>query len=161
MACHANESLRLLHAPTQDQQRLLTPFQYQLNETLLHSDRSVMPKRRLAWASWNFKVEQSSHHRRATTHYWMNALQGVSKRRNYFVSLNSSEQIDPKSVHYATNYEHPIFTLEAIRAQRELPSLNYSGRLFFCGSYFHYGFHEDACKSGFDAAMAVKQWLQK
>lgn len=161
LACHANQSLRLLHSPTTDQQRLLSPFQYQLNETLLHSDSSVMPERRLAWASWNFKVEQISAYRHATTHYWMNALQGVSEKNNYFVSLNSSRQIDPKRVHYATTYEHPVFTLEAIRAQHELPSLNRSGRLFFCGSYFRYGFHEDACKSGFDAAEAVKEYLSK
>lgn len=161
LACHANQSLDLLNSPTSDQQRLLSPFRYQLNETLLHSDATVMPKRRLAWASWNFKVEESSNHRRSSTHYWMNALQGVSNNRNYFVSLNCSEQINPKLVHYATTYEHPVFTLEAIRAQRELPGLNHSGRLFFCGSYFRYGFHEDACKSGFDAAMAVKQWFQK
>lgn len=160
-ACHADQSLRLLNSPSSEQQRLLSSFQYQSNEALLHTDASVMPKRRLAWASWNFKVEGGSSHRRATTHYWMNALQGVSKKRDYFVSLNSNDQIDPKSIHYSTTYEHPIFTLEAVRAQRELPSLNHAGVLFFCGSYFRYGFHEDACKSGFDAAAAVKQWMKK
>lgn len=161
LACHADQSLRLLNSPSSEQQRLLSSFQYQSNEALLHTDASVMPKRRLAWASWNFKVEGGSLHRRATTHYWMNALQGVSKKRDYFVSLNSNDQIDPISIHYSTTYEHPIFTLAAVRAQRELPSLNHAGDLFFCGSYFRYGFHEDACKSGFDAAAAVKQWMKK
>ncbi len=98
---------------------------------------------------------------RATTHYWMNTLQGVSERKDYFVSLNSTDLIDPKSVLYSTTYEHPVFTLEAIRAQRELPHLNHERRLFFCGSYFRYGFHEDACTAGFDAAKAVLQSLGK
>jgi predicted NAD/FAD-binding protein len=87
----------------------------------------------------------------------MNALQGVSKKRNYFVSLNSASIIDPQSILYSTSYDHPVFTLDAIRAQRELPSLNHGGRLFFCGSYFRYGFHEDACTAGFDAAVAVRK----
>jgi len=161
LAAHANQSLSLLSSPTETQRRLLSHFTYQRNETLLHTDSSVMPERRLAWASWNFRVDQPNGvhqggHQRATTHYWMNALQGVSDRRNYFVSLNSEDLVDPSSVLYRTTYEHPVFTLEAIRAQRELPALNHSGgRLFFCGSYFRYGFHEDACTAGLDAAHAV------
>ena len=156
MAAHADQSLAMLSHPTEEQQRLLSPFRYQRNATLLHTDDSVMPRRRRAWASWNFRVDApEGKHTRATTHYWMNALQGVSKKRNYFVSLNSDDLVDPKSVLYATIYDHPVFTLEAIRAQRELPRLNHSGRIFFCGSYFRYGFHEDACMAGFDAAKAV------
>ena len=92
----------------------------------------------------------------------MNALQGVSDRKDYFVSLNSEDIIDPASVLYRTTYEHPVFTLEAIRAQRELPALNHGGGcLFFCGSYFRYGFHEDACTAGIDAAKAVLGSLRK
>ena len=161
LAAHADQSLKLVSSPSELQRRLLSSFTYQRNETLLHTDSSIMPERRLAWASWNFRVEQPknvqhSAHQRATTHYWMNALQGVSDRRNYFVSLNSEDLIDPASVLYRTTYEHPVFTLDAIRAQRELPALNHSGgRLFFCGSYFRYGFHEDACTAGLDAAKAV------
>lgn len=160
MAAHADQSLSMLGSPTDEQQRLLSPFRYQRNATLLHTDDSVMPRTRRAWASWNFRVDApQGRHTRATTHYWMNALQGVSKKRNYFVSLNSDDLVDPKSVLYSTTYDHPVFTLEAIRAQRELPRLNHSGRLFFCGSYFRYGFHEDACTAGFDAAKAVKKLL--
>lgn len=157
LAAHADETLCLLASPTGEQRRLLTPFRYQRNETLLHTDASVMPERRRAWASWNFRVDRpGSGHQRATTHYWMNALQGVSERRNYFVSLNSEDLVDPSSVLYRTTYGHPVFTLEAIRAQRELPRLNHGdGRLFFCGSYFRYGFHEDACTAGIDAAGGV------
>ena len=159
LASHADQSLRLLGNPSSDQRRLLSPFHYQRNETLLHTDASVMPRRRRAWASWNFRVEERGGHRHATTHYWMNALQGVPSTRDYFVSLNSTEHVDPRSVLYSTVYDHPVFTLEAIRAQRDLPRLNHAGRLFFCGSYFRYGFHEDACAAGGEAAAAVKRFL--
>ena len=156
LASHADQSLRLLIHPTQEQHRILSPFSYQKNEASLHTDASVMPRRYLAWASWNFRVGNHPHeYRRASTHYWMNALQGVSKRQNYFVSLNSTDLIDPLRVLYTTTYEHPIFTLDAIRAQRELPNLNHRGGIYFCGSYFRYGFHEDACMAGFEAAKAV------
>ena len=170
LASHADQSLRLLTHPTQEQQRLLSPFSYQKNVTSLHTDAAVMPQRRLAWASWNFRVGNQPHkqgcaqgdrpeHRRASTHYWMNALQGVSKRQNYFVSLNSTDLIDPSRVLYTTTYDHPIFTLDAIRAQRELPNLNHRGGIYFCGSYFRYGFHEDACKAGFEAAEELRNHL--
>jgi len=156
LASHANQSLKLLAHPSKDQLRLLSAFNYQQNKASLHTDASVMPKCRRAWASWNFRVEQGPDtHQRAATHYWMNALQGVSQKRDYFVSLNSDDRISTSSILYQTTYEHPVFTLEAIRAQRELPKLNHAGRLFFCGSYFRYGFHEDACMAGFDAAKAV------
>lgn len=163
LAAHADQSLSLLASPTETQRRLLSSFTYQRNETLLHTDASVMPERHLAWASWNFRVDRPNQgHQRATTHYWMNALQGVSERSNYFVSLNSEDLIDPSSVLYRTTYEHPVFTLGAIRAQRELPAINHSGgRLFFCGSYFRYGFHEDACTAGLEAAKAVLHSFRK
>ncbi len=162
LACHADQSLALLKNPTGEQQHLLSPFRYQRNEALLHTDSSVMPRRRRAWASWNFKLlEGPESHRQATTHYWMNALQGVSKDHDYFVSLNASGQIAHDKIIYRTDYEHPIFTLDALRAQRELPILNRTGKIFFCGSYFRYGFHEDACAAGFDAATAVRKVFPK
>ncbi len=160
LASHADQSLKLLKQPTEDQQRLLSVFHYQCNEASLHTDTSVMPRRRLAWASWNFRVEEGHDHRRAATHYWMNSLQGVSVSRDYFVSLNSDDRIDPSHILYRTVYDHPIFDLPAIRAQRELPKLNHAGRLFFCGSYFRYGFHEDACMAGFEASKAVVRFLK-
>jgi predicted NAD/FAD-binding protein len=162
LASHADQSLRLLAHHTEEQQRLLSAFHYQRNEASLHTDPSVMPMRRLAWASWNFRVELGPDgHQRAATHYWMNALQGVSRNQDYFVSLNSDDRIDPARLLYRTTYDHPVFTLDAIRAQKELPKLNHTGRLYFCGSYFRYGFHEDACKAGFDAAKAVRKHLHR
>jgi uncharacterized protein len=154
LACHGDQALATLTAPSPLQQRLLGPFRYQRNHATLHTDASVMPKKRLAWASWNYRVEAH----RATTHYWMNALQGVSPTTDYFVSLNCAGEFPPDRVLYETVYEHPVFTLDTTRAQTELPSLNAQGpsqRIFFCGSYFQYGFHEDACTAGLQAAEAV------
>ncbi|MGH8046371.1 MAG: NAD(P)/FAD-dependent oxidoreductase [Chthoniobacterales bacterium] len=156
IAAHADQALRMLGRPDAAQERLLAPFRYQFNRATLHADASVMPRRRIAWASWNYRIDEHG----AATHYWMNALQGVSKRRDYFVSLNSA--IRPDAVLYETEYEHPIYTLEALCAQAELASLNRRSpeqRVYFCGSYFRHGFHEDAYWSALQACEAVREHL--
>ena len=158
LAAHANESLALLQSPTPLQEKLLSAFRYQANETLLHTDTTVMPQRKLAWAAWNYRMEPSGEGERPSTHYYMNRLQGVSDRENYFVSLNYADRIDPAKVLWRTNYTHPIFDRGALMAQHHLPSINAElpdQRIFFCGSYFRYGFHEDALASGVQCAHAV------
>lgn len=161
IAAHADEALGLLAEPTHQQERLLGAFGYQRNTATLHTDVSVMPKRRRAWAAWNYRIEKEGDGRTvATTHYWMNALQGVSPNRNYFVSINARSE--PAGVLYETVYEHPVFTLEAMRAQAELPVINRRGpdqRVFFCGSYFRHGFHEDAYASAVDLASVLRPLL--
>jgi len=155
VAAHGDEALRLLAAPDADQQRLLAPFRYQTNHATLHTDETVMPRKRRAWASWNYRVTENG----SATHYWMNALQGVSRNRNYFVSLNSEGRIPRDKVLYETTYQHPVFTVETTRAQQDLPSLNTRSpgqRIFFCGSYFRYGFHEDAYTSGLQLAEVLQ-----
>jgi predicted NAD/FAD-binding protein len=165
IATHADEALAMLAAPDADQRRLLSAFPYQENTATLHTDTSVMPRARRAWASWNYRVEsQPGGGTRATTHYWMNSLQGVSKKRNYFVSINGAESILEAAVLYRTVYHHPVYTLEAMRAQRELPSLNNRSprqRVFFCGSYFRHGFHEDAYSSAVDLARVLRPVLAR
>lgn len=164
IATHGDEALRLLASPTPLQQRLLRNFSYQRNRATLHTDTRLMPKRRIAWASWNYRVEGTPDGElKPTTHYWMNALQQVSDRRDYFVSINAEEQIDPATILYATDYDHPVFDLAAIRAQEELPKLNAvrpDQRLYFCGSYFRYGFHEDAYTAGLQAAGQLRRHLE-
>ncbi len=156
LASHADQALAMLGAPTEMQQRLLSAFRYQENHALLHTDAKVMPQCRRAWASWNYRVEPTKA-AAATTHYWLNALQGVSKKRDYFVSLNSRDFVDASKVLYETTYQHPVYTLESIRAQDELPAMNAAAaRVYFCGSYFKYGFHEDAYSSG----LAVSELLR-
>lgn len=156
IAAHADQALRMLARPDAEQARLLEAFRYQANRATLHTDSSVMPRRRIAWASWNYRIEAD----RSAPHYWMNALQNVSRKRDYFVSLNS--EIRPEAVLYETEYEHPIFTLETQRAQPQLMSLNRRSagkRVYFCGSYFRYGFHEDAYWSAVETSAAVREHL--
>lgn len=155
LATHADEALRLLADPTEQEARLLGEFHYQRNVTTVHTDVSVMPERRRCWASWNYRIAADG---APTTHYWMNSLQGVSRRKNYFVSLNAEESIAPELVLRRIEYTHPVFNREAIAAQGALPSLNRLSpkqTTYYCGSYFKYGFHEDAFTSGLECARAV------
>lgn len=149
IATHGDEALRLLADPTPEERRVLGAFRYQKNVATVHTDIAVMPKRRLAWSSWNYEIVQTRGGGISTaTHYWMNRLQGVSDRENYFVSIERPDAIDPARVIRRINYTHPLFDLAAIRAQPELPGLNRRAQgttqTFFAGSYFRYGFHEDA-----------------
>ncbi|PTY00410.1 NADP transhydrogenase subunit alpha [Spartobacteria bacterium LR76] len=162
LASHADQTLSVLENPDADQRRLLGAFRYQRNPAILHTDASVMPRKRLAWASWNYTVDSPGSERKARVHYWMNALQGVSQDQDYFVSLHADDQVDRSKVLYETTYDHPVFTVEAMRAQAELPKLNTRSpgqRIFFCGSYFRYGFHEDAYKSAVDLATVLRLHL--
>jgi len=147
-ACHANETLELLAQPSSDEQRLLSPFKYQKNMALVHTDESVMPKIRKTWSSWNYRIEERNGKQIPTTIYWMNSLQQVSENKNYFVSINPlAGSIDSKKTIKEIEYEHPLFDVPAILAQEELHKLNETGPLYYCGSYFKYGFHEDAYAS--------------
>ncbi|MGC4072456.1 MAG: FAD-dependent oxidoreductase [Nibricoccus sp.] len=161
LACHADQALRLLVNPTPTESRLLGEFHYQSGTVTLHTDASVMPKTRRAWSAWNYAINRDSlGHITGATHYWMNKLQGVSDRQNYFVTLGRPDSILPEKVLKRFEYEYPIFTLGAIRAQATLPSLNQlssAQTTYFCGSYFKYGFHEDA----FASAVQLSEILLK
>ncbi len=146
LACHADEALALLSDATPQEHRLLSPFRYQRNIATLHTDESVMPRTRRAWSSWNYRSEEQG----ASTIYWMNSLQNVSQAKNYFVSINDSGTVDPAKILKVIEYTHPVFSVNAIRAQASLPGLNEKGPVYFCGSYFRYGFHEDALVSAID-----------
>lgn len=143
VACHADEALALLAQPSRDEKECLGSFPYQRNLATLHTDESVMPRTRSAWSSWNYRVTPQG----ASTVYWMNSLQGVSEKKNYFVSINGQAEIGSKAILKTIEYHHPVFSLAAIRAQAQLPRLNEKGPVYFCGSYFRYGFHEDALLS--------------
>ncbi len=152
LATHGDQALRLLLNPTRDETRLLGAFKYQANVATLHTDASVMPRTRLAWASWVYSIARDELGRIApATHYWMNRLQGVSEREQYFVTINQPERIDAAKVIKRIDYTHPLFDAAARAAQLELPGLNLAARgtteTFFAGSYFRYGFHEDAFMS--------------
>jgi predicted NAD/FAD-binding protein len=162
LACHADQALSLLAQPDETQRKLLSPFQYESNIATLHTDPNVMPKKKLAWASWNYRIDEirEGETPRASTIYWMNCLQNVSKRENYFLSINGTQNIREERVLKEIRYQHPLFDLNAITAQKELPKLNQRStdqKVFFCGSYFGHGFHEDA----FTAAISVSELILK
>jgi predicted NAD/FAD-binding protein len=146
MASHADQTYQIVKNKTVDEERLLSAFKYQPNLAVLHTDKNQMPKKKLAWSSWNYRVEDKM----PSTIYWMNKLQGVSDKIDYFVSINPSATLDKSKVIKEIAYEHPLFDVAAMQAQEELSKLNENGPIYYCGSYFKYGFHEDAYKSAVD-----------
>lgn len=147
-ASHADQTLKMLKQPTPDQQRLLSVFKYQYNKATVHTDDEIMPANKRTWSSWNYRIEEKNGTQIPSTIYWMNKLQGIVSNKNYFVSINAIPgSIDRNKILKEIDYEHPLFDLAAIKAQKELHKLNESGPLYFCGSYFNYGFHEDAYAS--------------
>tara|TARA_A100000171_G_scaffold11046_1_gene8862 strand:- start:194 stop:1438 length:1245 start_codon:yes stop_codon:yes gene_type:complete len=147
LACHSDQALRLLAEPSELERELLSAFPYQLNETVLHTDESLLPKRRRAWGSWNYRIRSDSSDAVAIT-YNMNMLQSISSRTQYCVTLNETERIDPSKVIRRFRYHHPIFTLERDAAQARHEELVGNNRTSFCGAYWGYGFHEDGVRSG-------------
>lgn len=143
VASHADEAIRMLSNPTDFQRRVLSKFSYQENIALVHTDESVMPKLRKNWSSWNFMIQDQE----AYTVYYMNRLQGVSDKKNFFVNINGEKYVDPDKIISRIIYHHPLFDIPAVEAQKELDPLNEKGNLHFTGSYYRYGFHEDALLS--------------
>lgn len=147
-ASHGDQTLRALKNPTDLQKELLSCFNYQYNKATVHTDESIMPKTKKVWSSWNYRIVNKNGKLEPTTIYWMNSLQGVSDKINYFVSINAEEgSVNPSKIIREFDYEHPLFDVAAINAQSRLQELNENGPIYFCGSYFNYGFHEDAYAS--------------
>ena len=154
IATHADEALGLIADPTADERQWLGPWRYSRNHVVLHTDLAWMPSNPRAWASWNYLRKESD----ASTPpmvltYHMNRLQNLNTKRQYFVTLNPPKEIDAGKIIRQMTYTHPVFTFESLATQAHLPSLNGKHRTHFCGSYFNYGFHEDAVSAG--AAVAA------
>ena len=155
IAAHAPDALRLVVNPTADEHRLLSAFRYQDNTATLHTDTSVMPRTQRAWSSWNYQLVRGAEGRiEPATHYWMNSLQGVSQREQFFVSINRPDDIDPSKLHRRIDYAHPLFDLPALQAQEEIPALNAAAdsttHTYFVGAWQRYGFHEDGLLSAYN-----------
>ncbi len=155
IAAHGDEALAMTIDPTAREREVLSCFKYQENVATLHTDGSVMPKTKRAWSSWNYRIEEIEGKLHPSTIYWMNSLQNVSKKLDYFVSINDPEKIDKKKIIKTIRYTHPLFDLEAVTAQKYLHELNRTGPVYFCGSYFKYGFHEDALMSAVDLCRSL------
>lgn len=155
-ACHSDQALRILAEASPLESKLLNTFPYSQSTAILHTDASVLPKRRRAWASWNYHVRtgQSQH---ATVTYNMNILQHIKSKHTFCVTLNESDRIDPKTIIRKINYSHPIFTTERAAAQKQHSQLIRRNRTSFCGAYWGNGFHEDGVKSAIAVCDAFKE----
>jgi predicted NAD/FAD-binding protein len=155
IATHADQALRILAAPTPEQRRVLGAFGYSRNVTVLHRDAARLPRARRAWASWNYRLPScSADFASAQVSYHMNSLQGLRAEHEYVVTLNSIESIDPDHVVATMIYEHPEYTREVVAAQARLADLS-NDLIAFAGAHHGWGFHEDGCRAGVEAARAV------
>jgi predicted NAD/FAD-binding protein len=153
VATHADEAIALLEDPTRDEQQHLGAWTYQANEAVLHSDPQVMPRARHAHASWNFTREVGMEAARAVSiTYDMNRLQRLETKSRYYVTLNRGGVIAEDLVVDRTTFMHPLYNKESMASQPQLKKLNEEGNTLFCGSYFGYGFHEDAVRSAVNVA---------
>jgi uncharacterized protein len=148
LACHANESLALLAEPSEQEKNILSEFQYVTNNAFLHTDEQLMPKNKLAWSSWNSISKQDLTNTCVT--YWLNLLQNLNTDKNYFLTLNPIQSIEPEKVIKKVIFTHPYFNLKNTNLQKDLKLLQGKNRTWFCGSYFYYGFHEDGLKSALE-----------
>ena len=156
-ACHSDQALALLDAPSQDEREVLGAIRYQPNRALLHTDTSLLPLARRAWAAWNYESGPAQGEQAPTVclHYLLNKLQPLPTQRPIVVSLNPLREPAQHMVLREIDYAHPIFDQAAIAAQQRVPALQGRQHSYFCGAWCGYGFHEDGLKSGFDAAQAL------
>jgi predicted NAD/FAD-binding protein len=149
LACHSDQALAMLEDPTRAEREVLGAIRYQDNEAVLHTDASVLPRRRRAWAAWNYHIPSDPNRHVAVT-YNMNLLQGLNTTTQFCVTLNSDRRIDPDRVIRRISYQHPVYSREAIAAQARQQELN-ADRTFYCGAYWRNGFHEDGVVSALNA----------
>jgi uncharacterized protein len=155
-ACHSDQALALLANPSAAEREILGGLRYQTNDVLLHTDTSIMPKRRKAWAAWNAHLGVNEHEQCAVT-YWMNLLQGIEAPVEFLVSLNCNDRIDPNKVIKRLQYEHPVYTHQTVANQNRRADINGANRSYFCGAYWGFGFHEDGLRSAVDVAELIAQ----
>lgn len=156
IAAHADQALRLLGDPSPEEARLLGAWRYEENTTVLHTDVSVLPPTPKAWACWNFRREAREESRVYVT-YAMNLLQGLSAQKQYLVTLNRPSPHEESQVLASLVYHHPVYTRDSMDTQSSLASLNGQRSTYFCGSYFGFGFHEDAVRSSHEAVAQFRR----
>jgi len=162
LACHADQALQTLAAPSADEQSVLSAIRFQDNLAVLHTDTSVMPDRKLAWAAWNYqRLSDTPERSGVCLHYWLNKLQPLPFSQDVFVSLNPLTDIDPSQVLGQFHYTHPVFDLAAIQAQRRMGPLQGQQHTWFAGAWMGYGFHEDGYKAGRAAAQGILQGIMQ
>ncbi len=146
LATHSDQALALLADASQREREILSAIPYQPNQAVLHTDVRLLPRRRRAWASWNYHLldEPPGH---TTVTYHMNRLQSLSAEREFCVTLNQTARIDPDTIVKRIEYAHPVYTPEGVRAQKRVAEISGRRRTHFCGAYWGWGFHEDGVRS--------------
>lgn len=154
IGAHADQALAMLTDASPEERRILGAFRYQPNRAVLHRDPALMPKRRRAWAAWNYLATSAQTAARVSVTYWMNKLQGIDRRHPFFVTLNPLSEPAPDLKIAEFLYDHPVFDHGAIAAQAEVGGIQGARRVWFCGAYLGYGFHEDGLSAGLAVAEA-------
>ena len=151
-ACHSDQALKMLAQPTPEQQAILGAIPYAMNDVVLHTDTQILPKRELAWASWNYliKGEKGEQAKPASVTYNMNILQRLKSETTFCVTLNNTQAIDPTKILRSYRYAHPQYNLDMVAAQQRRNEICGMDGLHFCGAYWYNGFHEDGVRSALD-----------
>jgi uncharacterized protein len=157
LATHSDQALALLHQPSPNEAQTLGAIRYQPNRAVLHTDASVLPTQRRAWAAWNYEraVNREKESSRVCLHYLLNKLQPLPFEQPVIVSLNPVQPIAKQHVLGEYQYDHPVFDLAALEAQRNVPQLQGQRHTWFCGAWMGYGFHEDGLKAGLTVARQI------
>ncbi len=159
-ATHSDDTLRLLADPSPQEKAVLGAIRYQPNDVILHSDTSIMPKRRAVWSSWCYAEERGKTDSRIDLTYWMNSLQPWLTADPMFVTLNTTRPIKQELIWDQVTLRHPVYDLGAFAAQAKAAAMNGSNRTWFCGAWMKNGFHEDGLGSAFDVVTAMRSSLK-
>ena len=160
LACHSDQALSLLGDASLAESRALKAIPYQPNEVILHTDERLLPRRRAAWSSWNYLLQERFQERAILT-YNMNILQGIESDSTFCVTLNATESIAPENIIDRFNYSHPVFSLDSVFAARQIEQLNGTNNTWFAGAYLGNGFHEDGVVSGRQVANDINRLQSK
>ncbi len=160
VATHTDTALDIIDHPTKAEKQVLGAIPYQTNEAVLHTDISLLPQRRLAWAAWNYHILRENRDHVALT-YNMNILQGIESPLTFNVTLNNIDAIDPSKIIKRVQYEHPVFTPDSVSAQQRHDEINGTGLTWYCGAYWRNGFHEDGVASALDAVKHFKETINE
>ena len=158
IATHSDQALKIIKNPSKLESQILSAIPYQTNIAHLHSDYSVLPRSKNAWASWNY-FKPNKPKEETTVTYYMNMLQNLNMPENICVSLNMQEHIDPKKVYKRILYQHPVFTSDSIMAQKRHSEIDGVDRIHFCGAYWGSGFHEDGLNSALSVCKSFGKFL--
>lgn len=160
IAAHANQALSMLDTPSQEERELLGAYSYQPCNVVLHTDSHVMPPKKSTWSSWNYKIKFTKKAFKASTVFHLNTLQNLPKGcPDHFLSIDEIDSIDPQSILKTIQYQALVLNEKNIAAQKKILSLNDTGPIFYTGSYFRYGFHEDSLISSLYAVDRIKDYL--